>query len=138
MKAQPTWPMELSMELLDSIIAQNQVDTSRIYVTGLSMGGFATWEILQREPDRFAAAIPVCGGADLAYAGKLAHIPLWVFHGGADTVVKTQRSRDMVAALTAAGGHPKYTEIPGVGHSAWVYTYPKPEVWDWLFEQVRK
>lgn len=137
MKKEPTWPMQLAMDLLDKTIAENPIDTNRIYVTGLSMGGFATWEILQREPEKFAAAMPVCGGADLAFAPKLAAIPIWVFHGGADTTVMPKRSRDMVAALTAAGGHPKYTEYPGVGHGAWTPTYSNPAVWNWLFAQAR-
>lgn len=137
MKPTPSWPMHLVMGLLDKAIAENPVDTNRVYVTGLSMGGFATWEILQREPDIFAAAMPVCGGADLNYAPELAKIPIWVFHGSADTTVQPRRSRDMVAALIAAGGHPKYTEYPGVGHGAWDPTYSNVQVWDWLFSQTK-
>jgi predicted peptidase len=135
MKAEPSWPMRLAMQLLDKTIAENPIDTHRVYVTGLSMGGFATWEILQREPNRFAAAVPVCGGADLAFAPRLAPIPIWVFHGSADTTVQPRRSRDMVAALTAAGGHPIYTEFPGVGHGAWTPTYSDMLIWDWMFAQ---
>jgi predicted peptidase len=138
MKQQPTWSMQLSMDLLDKIMANKHIDHSRIYVTGLSMGGFATWEILQREGEKFAAAAPVCGGADLAYASKLTNIPIWVFHGDADATVPVKRSRDEVAAITAAGGHPKYTELPGVGHGAWAKTYNRPDVWDWLFSQYKK
>lgn len=88
--------------------------------------------------DKFAAAIPVCGGADLTFAAKFRNLPIWVFHEGADSVVLTKRSRDMVAAITATGGHPNYTEYPGVGHDAWGATYNNPEVWDWLFHQYRK
>ena len=135
MKDKPSWPMGLSMELLDKYIKENQIDTDRIYVTGLSMGGFATWEILQREGKKFAAAVPVCGGADLAFAGKLTKIPLWVTHGAADPTVPVKRSRDMVEAITKAGGQPKYTEYPNVGHGAWAVTYPDQKIWDWLFAQ---
>jgi predicted peptidase len=138
MNATPSWPMRLAMDVFEKTIAENPVDPDRIYVTGLSMGGFATWEILQREGDQFAAAIPVCGGADLAYAKALSRIPIWVFHGDADDTVKVERSRDMVAALEAAGGHPKYTEYPGVGHDCWSVTYANPAVWKWLFAQVKK
>lgn len=138
MKGKPTRPMQMAMDLLDSIISKYPVDPHRIYVTGLSMGGFATWEILQRERGKFAAAMPVCGGGDLAYASNFANLPLWVFHGSADESVKPQRSRDIVAAITAAGGSPKYTEYPGVGHNAWVPTYGNPAVWDWLFAQTKK
>jgi predicted peptidase len=138
MKQQPTWSMQLAMDLLDKIMDNKHIDHTRIYVTGLSMGGFATWEILQREGGKFAAAVPVCGGADLAYAPKLINIPIWVFHGDADATVPVKRSRDEVAAITAAGGHPKYTELPGIGHGAWAETYPRVEVWDWLFSQQKK
>ena len=138
MKEKATWQLQMAMALIDQTISENAVDSKRIYLTGLSMGGFATWEILQREGDRFAAAIPVCGGADLRFADRLADLPLWVFHGALDDTVKTQRSRDMVAAITAKGGHPKYTEYPDVGHGAWTATYAKPEVWDWLFAQRKK
>ena len=126
------------MEAIKKVIAENKIDKKRIYVTGLSMGGFATWEILQREGKLFAAAMPVCGGGDLSYAPKLTGIPLWVFHGGADRTVPVTRSRDMVAAITQAGGSPKYTEYPGVDHDSWGRTYSNPEVWDWLFAQAKK
>jgi predicted peptidase len=135
MKNTPTWPLQLTMDLLDSIIARNPVDTDRIYVTGLSMGGFATLELLQRRPDKFAAAIPISGGGDTTLANRLINIPLWVFHGSEDKVVLTQRSRDMVKCITNAGGNPKYTEYPGIGHDAWSKTYNNQEVWDWLFLQ---
>ena len=137
MKDQPTWPMALAMEMIAQIIKENKVDHDRIYVTGLSMGGFATWEILQREGKLFAAAVPVCGGGDLAYAPQFAKIPIWVFHGDADKTVPPNRSRDMVAAITKAGGNVKYTEYPGVGHDAWSKTYANPEMWDWLFAQKK-
>lgn len=135
MKDKPSWPFQFSMELLEKIIKENNIDPSRIYVTGLSMGGFATWEILQREGHLFAAAMPVCGGADLNFAGKLTGIPLWVFHGDADTTVPPKRSRDIVNAIIQAGGKPIYTEFPGVGHGAWAVTYNDSKIWDWLFAQ---
>ena len=138
MKPEATWPMQLAISLIGQIIKDNQVDTKRVYVTGLSMGGFATWEILQRKGELFAAAMPVCGGGDVDYAKQLTNIPLWVFHGAIDNTVPVCRSRDMVAAIKEAGGNPKYTEYPGVDHGAWTPTYSNPEVWDWLFQQVKK
>lgn len=138
MKAAPTWTMKLAMDLLDKIIKTNKIDRSRIYVTGLSMGGFATWELIQRMPDKFAAAVPVCGGGDLEYAPKLIDVPLWVFHGDADKRVPVQRSRNMVEAISKSGGHPKYTEYPGVPHDSWTLTYSNPEMWDWMFSQSKK
>lgn len=135
MPDKPTAPMRMALELVRQLQRDFSIDPSRIYVTGLSMGGFGTWDAIQRHPDWFAAAIPVCGGGDTAKAADIAHIPVWVFHGGSDRVVKTQRSRDMVAALKAAGGSPKYTEYPGVGHNSWSATYANPDVYTWLFSQ---
>ncbi|MXV17649.1 sialate O-acetylesterase [Hufsiella ginkgonis] len=137
MSATPAWPLALAMKVIDQVIKENKIDKRRIYITGLSMGGFATWELLQRKDGFFAAAIPVCGGGDLAFAPKLAKTPLWIFHGDKDVTVLPKRSRDMTAALKAAGGDPIYTELPGVGHGAWDPAYGKPEVWDWLFAQKK-
>jgi sialate O-acetylesterase len=139
MKAKPSWPMQLSMELLDSVIKQYHIDTARIYVTGLSMGGFATWEILQREGERFAAAVPVCGGADTSYASKMTNIPIWALHGDADSTVWPSRSIDIVKAIERSGGNKvKLTIYPGVGHGAWTPTYSNPEVWNWLFTHTKQ
>ncbi|MES2310241.1 MAG: prolyl oligopeptidase family serine peptidase [Verrucomicrobiota bacterium] len=138
MKEKPTWTMELAIEMLEKTIAENPVDTHRVYVTGLSMGGFGTWEIIQRKREFFAAAMPVCGGGDPAFASKLADLPLWVFHGTLDDTVKVERSRDMVAAITAASGKPNYTEYPNVKHDAWDPAYSDPKTWEWLFTQLKK
>ncbi len=85
--------------------------------------------------DLFAAAAPVCGGGDVAMAKSIATIPIWAFHGDQDTVVKPSRSRDMIAALKAAGGSPRYTEYSGIGHNSWAATYRNPQLYEWLFEQ---
>lgn len=135
MKTTPSWPFRFSMELLDKIVAENDIDPSRIYVTGLSMGGYATWEILQRKPGKFAAAMPVCGGADTSFAASMTRTPLWVFHGDADNTVPVSRSRDVVNCIIKNGGKPVYSEFPGVGHGAWAVTYNDQKVWDWLFAQ---
>ncbi|MDP4237877.1 MAG: prolyl oligopeptidase family serine peptidase [Bacteroidota bacterium] len=137
MKASPTWPMDLTIELLNKVIRENKIDCDRVYVTGLSMGGFATWELIQRFPGKFAAAIPVCGGGDVAFASQLTNLPLWAFHGGADRTVPVERSRNMVEKIKQAGGHPLYTEYPNVDHDSWGRTYANPEVWDWLFNQSK-
>jgi len=134
--AQPTEPMQSTIELLAALQKEfPAIDAKRLYVTGLSMGGFGTWDIISRFPRKFAAAVPVCGGADEAQAPAIAKIPLWVFHGGADDVVKTVRSRNIVAALKAAGGSPRYTEYPGVGHGCWDQAYGEAELLPWLFSQ---
>ncbi len=99
MQESPTWSMQLSIELVRQIIDNYNVDTSRVYVTGLSMDGYATWEILQHEGELFAAAMPVCGGGDLNYVDKMLSTSFWFFHGGADRTVPVERSRNMVNAI---------------------------------------
>jgi len=136
MPAQPTEPMQSTIELLPALQKEfAAIDLKRLYVTGLSMGGFGTWDLVSRFPKKFAAAVPICGGADEAQAPQIAKVPVWVFHGGADDVVKTVRSRNIVAALKAAGGSPKYTEYPGVGHGSWDQAYGESELFPWLFSQ---
>ncbi|MHC4248266.1 MAG: GDSL-type esterase/lipase family protein [Planctomycetota bacterium] len=134
----PTLPgaqMRMALELVDRAVAEYPIDTSRIYVTGLSMGGFGTWDAIQRRPKLFAAAVPVCGGGDTRQAPKLKDIPLWVWHGDKDNVVKTKRSRDMVAAVKEVGGDVQYTELKGVGHGSWTAAYSSVEMWEWMFAQ---
>ncbi len=132
MPQKPSASMRLVIGLLQEIRGTYPVDASRIYVTGLSMGGFGTWDIIQRMPDTFAAAMPVCGGGDTDMASAIQKIPISVFHGGSDTVVKTKRSRDMVTALKTVGGKVKYTEYKGVGHNSWDKAYRDEEPMKWL------
>ncbi len=122
-------------ELLADTIARFPVDPARIYVTGLSMGGFGTWFLLDWMPDRIAAAIPICGGGNPESASRFMGIPVWVFHGSADNVVPVRTSQTMVEALKQAGGQPKFTEYPGVQHDSWTATYRNPDVLRWLFDQ---
>lgn len=137
MPKEASQPLKLSVALLDALEKEFSIDKDREYVTGLSMGGFGTWDLVQRYPDRFAAAAPVCGGGDTAGAKSLAKLPIWVFHGDNDTAVKTQRSRDMVAALKAAGSDVKYTEYKNTGHDSWSATYSDPKFMEWLFAQKK-
>lgn len=137
MPEKPSDPMQLVMELLQKIIKEQPVDPDRIYVTGMSMGGFGTWDILQRNPELFAAAVPICGGGDPAYANAIKNIPVWVFHGDIDPTVQTKRSREMVHALKQAGGHPRYTEYPNTKHNSWTPTYANTDVLKWLFDQKK-
>jgi predicted peptidase len=125
------------MPLLDVLLKELPIDAARLYVTGLSMGGYGTWDLISRLPEKFAAAVPICGGGDETKAAAIAKVPQWIFHGGADNVVKTQRSRNMVEALKKAGGDPKYTEYPGVGHNCWDRAYAEADLWTWLFAQKR-
>ena len=120
---------------IQAVTSREAVDPARIYLTGLSMGGFGTWDLAARQPERFAALLPICGGGDETTALRLAKLPIWCFHGDADTVVPVERSRGMIAAVRVAGGSPKYSELPGVGHDSWTPAYRDPAVLDWLFAQ---
>ena len=129
--------MKLVFEVVDRMVADAAIDKNRIYVTGLSMGGYGTWDCLYRRPDFFAAALPICGGVSTEVAESIKHVPVWCFHGADDKVVTVDYSRDMIASLKAAGGTPKYTEYPGVGHDSWSTTYANPQIYEWLFSQRR-
>lgn len=130
-------PLTLVFELVDKLAAELPVDKQRLYITGLSMGGFGTWDAIARRPQYFAAAIPICGGGDTAQAPKLVGLPLWAFHGDQDPVVKPRRTADMIAAIRKAGGTPKMTMYRGVQHDAWSRTYADPAVLEWLFAQKK-
>lgn len=131
-------PLDLTMQVVDEMLADAAVDESRVYIAGLSMGGYGTWDALARRPELFAAAIPICGGGSVETVADFKDIPLWCFHGASDNVVNVKKSRDMIAALKAAGGEPRYTEYPGVGHNSWTQTFASEETFQWLFEQKRQ
>ena len=137
-KKEPTTQMKLLKQLIDQMITEYPIDTDRIYITGLSMGGFGTFDALARYPDLFAAAVPVCGGGDVSTAKNFAHVPMWIFHGALDQVVEPKLSREMLEALIAAGAHPGYTEYPDTGHFSWIATYSDPMMMDWLFSQRKE
>jgi predicted peptidase len=131
-------------EILYRLEKEFSIDKDREYVTGLSMGGECTWMSMIQRPDRFAAAIPICGGDWIIGMSaeergkKFAQLPMWIFHGEADGVVSVDVSRESVKQLRAAGGSPKYTEYLGVGHDSWTRAYRDQELIDWLFAQSRK
>ncbi len=130
-------PLGLTMELIKSLIEKYPIDTNRIYITGLSMGGFGTWDAISRYPDYFAAAIPICGGGDENNASKIVNTPIWAFHGDNDKAVNVSRTRNMINAMKQQGGNPKYTEYKGVGHLSWVNAYKEPDILKWLFSKHR-
>jgi len=129
------------MGMLEQVCTEYPVDRSRIYITGVSMGGFGTWGMLRAYPDYFAAAVPLCGGWDLEddveNAPVMKDVPIWAFHGALDTTVPVERTRDMVKALEAVGGNIKYTEYPDEGHSISARVYYEPELFPWMFAQTR-
>lgn len=134
---QPTEPMQLVIELVNELVEKLPIDPDRVYVAGLSMGGYATWDLVMRRPEQFAAAAPICSGADLSKIDRITHLPIWVFHGAADNVVPVEHSRKAVAALRDAGATPIYTEYEGVGHNSWTPALENRLFWDWLFAQRR-
>jgi predicted peptidase len=129
---------QMVLDLIAALRKEFSIDEKRIYLTGLSMGGYGTWSLLAQKPELFAAGIPICGGGAETDAPTLAKIPIWAFHGDKDTAVKVERSRTMIEAIKKAGGKPKYTEYPGVGHDSWTVTYKNPEVMKWLFAQKKE
>jgi predicted peptidase len=122
---------------LDKIIHKYRVDTTRIYLTGLSMGGFATWQWASAYPQRFAAIAPVCGGGDIQFADDISKVPVWAFHGQDDPVVPDKRTVEMVDAVNANGGHAKKTIYPGVGHNSWINAYNDQELYTWFLEHKK-
>jgi predicted peptidase len=133
----PNALLEAVLALVDRTIKDQPVDPKRVYVTGISMGGYATWDLLGRAHDKFAAAVPICGGGDPSRAAGYKNIPIRAFHGEADSVVPPKATRDMIEALEKAGGSPQATFYPGVGHDSWTETYANPEVIRWLFDQTK-
>lgn len=136
------WSAEPEVEalnaLLDKIISEYAVDEDRIYVTGLSMGGFGTWSLAMAYPERFAAIAPICGRGDPKKAHVLKDMPVWVFHGAKDEVVPPENSEEMVKALKESGGSVKYTLYPEAGHDSWTETYNNPRLYEWFLEHKRK
>ena len=134
----PTRPMEMVMQLLDSLVAAGSVNTKKIYVGGLSMGGMGTFEILWRKPHFFAAAFPICGAGDPTRIGLYARkFPIWIFHGDKDPAVPVANSRLMARELKAAKAKVTYTEYPGVGHDSWKNAFAEPQLLPWLFSMKK-
>ncbi len=134
------WTSELRLlnGLVDKITKSYQVDMSRIYLTGLSMGGFGAWSLASMNPDLFAAIVPICGGGEPDRAARaLKNMPVWVFHGAKDTVVPAERSEEMVKAVKAIGGNVKFTLYPDADHDSWTRTYDNPELYEWLLKHSR-
>jgi predicted peptidase len=131
------WDTDALKALLDEVRAKYRVDPDRVYVTGLSMGGFGTWALAAAYPKEVAAVVPVCGGGERLWAWKLKGVPAWVFHGAKDPVVELQYSQEMVDALKKAGGTVRFTVYPEAGHDSWTETYNNPAVYEWLLQQRR-
>ena len=133
------WRIQKLSKLLDHILATTKADPQRVYLTGLSMGGFGTWAWAAREPQRFAAAIPICGGGDPSVARQLVKLPIWAFHGRKDNIVPLSSSKAMVGAIRKAGGTKvTLTVYPQAGHNSWTKTYSNPDIYKWLLKHRRR
>lgn len=123
-------------ELLDSVIAAHRVDSSKMYLTGLSMGGYGSWAMAARHSERFAAVVPICGGGEPEHAEKLKDVSIWAFHGDQDEAVKFEKSVEMVEAIKSVGGTKiRFTSYEHVGHNVWSATYAMPALYKWMDQQ---
>jgi len=139
----PQKELVTAYDILQKVKADYNIDRTRIYVTGLSMGGFGAYAIAIAHPDEFAAIVPVCGGGDPNHLAVIAKIPIWIFHAAKDPSIRAGYANNSVAALKRAGGHPRYTEYPAsdffypTAHYSWTAAYANSEMRDWLFQQSK-
>lgn len=131
------WDIVALKGLIDHTLKSQPVDKDRLILTGLSMGGYATWGLLAAHPDIAAAAVPICGGGDPSNAALFKDVPLHCYHGAKDTVVPQKKSDEMIEALKKAGGTPEYTIYPDAGHDSWTAAYGDPKLYQWMLEQKR-
>jgi len=132
------WDIDALNVLLNDIVKRFNVNEDRIYLTGLSMGGYGTWALALKYPHRFAAIAPICGAGNPVLARTIKRLPTWVFHGANDQVVPIKHSQDMVDALKEVGGNVKFTIYPEAGHDSWTETYNNPELYEWFLKQSGK
>jgi hypothetical protein len=125
----------MALELVNQLSTQYSVDKNRLYITGLSLGGFGTWDAIMRYPDLFAAAVPICGAGDPSKASLIKNVPVFAFHSADDPIVPVAGSRDMVAALKAVNGNVNYMEYTDQGHGSWYRAYSDGLLYSWMFRQ---
>ncbi|MGE3440888.1 MAG: dienelactone hydrolase family protein [Blastocatellales bacterium] len=135
--AKPSEQLRLAAELIEAMQKSWSIDARRIYLAGQSMGGFATWALIGEQADKFAAAVPLCSGGNVAHAPRLTRLPIWAFHGDKDPLVPVTLSRRMIEEIKKAGGKPKYTELAGAGHIIGEQVFATPELLPWVFAQKR-
>jgi predicted peptidase len=141
-----SWDQEVLLALLDEVLRQYKVDQSRVYLTGLSMGGYGTWQLGLNHPERFAAIAPICGGGDMipillpkrARAKRLKELPVWAFHGAKDDAVTLVESERMVNALRKIGNDARLTVYPEAGHDSWTETYHNQALYDWFLQHENR
>ncbi len=133
------WNTRAVVQLLDTIVENNRIDKNRIYLTGLSRGGGAAWEMAVHYPSKFAAMAVVCGMTPLPYATWIdKNMPIWVFHGEEDRSIPISESETMVSRLRDLGHEVRFTRYPGVGHDSWIQAYSTEELYSWFIAQKRK
>lgn len=132
------WDTEFLSTLLDEVLASHRVDESRVYLTGISMGGYGTWALGIEQPERFAAVAPICGGGAAYNACALKDTPVWVFHGALDFVVPIEESIQMVAALKRCDANVEFTVYPMAGHDSWTETYDNPALYEWMLSHRKE
>ncbi|MFE5321821.1 prolyl oligopeptidase family serine peptidase [Paenibacillus sp. NPDC056579] len=134
------WIMQKDIVIgsIRSVQREYRVDPLRIYLTGISMGGFGTWEIAMEHPDLFAAIVPICGGGMSWRLSNLQHMPIWTFHGAKDEIVPIGYTVEMMRALKALGNQALFTVLPGAGHDCWTESYRRDDLYEWLLKQKRQ
>ena len=128
------WVSDMLIELLHEVEEAHRVDRDRVYLTGISMGGYAAWQLAIENPERFAALVPICGGGNPDEVCRIRHLPTWVFHGAKDPIVPLSESEEMVNALKRCGGNVRFAVYPHAGHDSWTETYDNPELYEWLLQ----
>ncbi|HKC35822.1 MAG TPA: dienelactone hydrolase family protein [Chitinophagaceae bacterium] len=137
--AEPNWPLAAANTLVKKLSNEEGVDKSRVYISGLSMGGMGTFESVYRYPDMYAAALPICGGGDVNhYDKRVGKTAFWVFHGAVDAVVNVKLSQEMVEKLKSLKAEVKYSEYPGVNHNSWENAFAEPEYLSWMLKHKKK
>lgn len=131
------WEPDRLKLLVDEILEFPETDKERIYITGVSMGGYGTWMLTCQYPDIFAAALPICGGGNPEQVHRMKNVPTWAFHGELDDIVPISETEKMVEALKKAGGNVKFTRYPDADHDSWTITYNTKDIFDWLLIQKK-
>ncbi len=133
-----TYEFDSLLALLDEITEHYTIDPARVYLTGLSMGGFGTWMLAMEVPHRFAAIAPICGGGKKGKIEQLKNVPVWAFHGAKDAVVSISQSETLVDALRECGGDVEFTVYPEADHDSWTETYDNPQLYTWFLSHAKR
>ncbi len=132
---EPARMIRLTLSALERLKTEFRLDSTRFYLVGVSMGGVGAWDVAAKMPAKFAAVVPICGSGNTETAARLTALPIWCFHGADDPLISVERARQMIGAIRKAGGQPRYTEYPGVGHDSYRNAFREPELLPWMFRQ---